>query len=319
MARTKKTSRAKPQAKRSAAKGRTAAKKAAPKKAAPKKAVRPSAAPARAGATAAKAQTFNQPKPSESTIEILGSKVFVRRGGVGEPLLFLHGAGGVPMWLPVFEQLAKSYHVIVPDHPLFGRSDTPEWLDDISDMAYFYLDLLEKLDLRNVHLVGNSLGGWIALEVAVRSAARLKSLTLVSAAGIHVKGVPKADIFMMNPEETARALYVDDKLIQQMIAFQPTPEQMDTIYKNRIATAKLGWQPRLFNPKLHKWLHRIKVPTHIVWGDSDKIIPPTYGDAFKKLISGSKLTVIPNSGHLPHLERTQPFVSAVTGFLGKAA
>jgi pimeloyl-ACP methyl ester carboxylesterase len=310
----KKTSRAKPQAKRAAAKRRTVAKKAAPRKA-----VRASAAPARTGATAAKAQTFNQPKPSESTIEVLGSKVFLRRGGVGEPLLFLHGAGGVPMWLPAFEQLAKSYHVIVPDHPMFGRSDTPEWLDDISDMAYFYLDLLEKLDLRNVHLVGTSLGGWIALEIAVRSAERLKSLTLVSAAGIHVKGIPKADIFMMNPEETARALYVDDKLVQQMIAFQPTPEQMDVIYKNRIATAKLGWQPRLFNPKLHKWLHRIKVPTHIVWGDSDRIIPPPYGDAFKKLIAGSKLTVIANSGHLPHVERVQPFVSAVSGFLGKAA
>lgn len=309
MARAKKTSRAKPKAKRAApkAKARTTAKKPA------------RAAAAKPAAAKSTTLTFNQPKPSESTVEVLGAKVFVRRGGVGEPLLFLHGAGGVPMWLPVFEQLAKRYHVIVPDHPLFGRSDVPEWLDDISDMAYFYLDFLEKVGLRNVHLVGNSLGGWIALEVAVRSTARLKSLTLVSAAGIHVKGVPKADIFMMNPEETARALYVDDNLIQQMIAFQPTPEQMDTIYKNRIATAKLGWQPRLFNPKLHKWLHRINVPTHIVWGDSDKIIPPPYGDAFKKLIAGSKLTVIPNSGHLPHVERMQPFVSAVQGFLGKAA
>ena len=310
MARAKKTSRAKP----------AKAKRAAPK-AAPKKPVRRSAAPAKAQAAATKAavQKFNQPKPSESTIEVLGSKIFIRRGGVGEPLLFLHGAGGIPQWLPVFDQLSKNYHVIVPDHPLFGRSDVPDWLDDISDMAYFYLDLLEKLDLRNVHLVGNSLGGWIALEIAVRSTARIKSLTLVSAAGIHVKGVPKADIFMMNPEETARALFVDDKLIQQMLAMQPTPEQMDTIYKNRIATAKLGWQPRLFNPKLHKWLHRINVPTHIVWGDSDKIIPPTYGDAFKKLISGSKLTVIPNCGHLPQIERTQPFVSAVSSFLAKAA
>jgi len=153
MARAKKT-RAKRPAKR----------RAAAKKAAPKKAVR--AAAPRSGATAAKTQTFNQPKPSEQTVEILGSKVFVRRGGVGEPLLFLHGAGGVPMWLPVFEQLAKTYHVIVPDHPLFGRSDTPEWLDDISDMAYFYLDFLEKLDLRNVHLVGNSLGPQLALELA---------------------------------------------------------------------------------------------------------------------------------------------------------
>jgi pimeloyl-ACP methyl ester carboxylesterase len=312
MARAKKTSKAKPKA-------RVAAKRAAPKKSAAKKAAGRVAAPAKAKSTASAALRFNQPKPSESTVEILGSKVFLRRGGVGEPLLFLHGAGGVPGWLPVFDQLAKSYHVIVPDHPWFGRSDSPDWLDDVGDMAYFYLDLMEKLGLRNVHVVGTSLGGWIACEIAVRSCERLKSLTLVSAAGIHVKGVPKADIFMMNPEETARSLFVDDKMVQQMLSMQPTPEQMDTIYKNRIATAKLGWQPRLFNPRLAKWLHRISVPTHVVWGDSDKIIPPPYADAFKKAISGSKLTMMPNTGHLPHMERVQPFVSAVTGFIAKAA
>lgn len=257
---------------------------------------------------------------SESTVKVDGTDVFVRRGGKGQPLLFLHGAGGVGAWLPVFQKLSDSYDVIVPDHPSFGKSPLPAWLDDIHDMAYFYLDFMKALGLKGVHLVGQSLGGWIALEVAVRSTAPLKSLTLVGSAGIHVKGKPKADIFMMAPEELTRNLFVDQKLIETALAQTLTEEQEDTLIINRVATARLGWQPRLFNPKLHKWLHRIDVPTHIVWGDSDKIIPPAYADAFKGLIKGSEVTMIKDSGHLPHIERTEPFLKAVTGFLqAKAA
>ena len=102
---------------------------------------------------------------------IAGCSVNVMRGGKGPPLLFLHGAGGAGVWLPFMEKLSERYDVIVPDHPGFGRSDTPEWLDDIGDLAFFYLDFLEALDLDDVHLVGNSLGGWIAAEIAIRNTA----------------------------------------------------------------------------------------------------------------------------------------------------
>lgn len=294
------------------------AKPAAAKRKAPAKSAK-RALPKAAAKTATKAKSIVQKTPSEAMIELLGCKVNVRRGGSGEPLLFLHGAGGIPAWTPYLARLAEKFHVIAPDHPSFSKSDTPEWLDDISDMAYFYLDFLAKEGLSGVHLVGQSLGGWIALEVAVRSTTRLKSLTLVGSAGIHVKGVPKADIFMMNPEETVRALYTDPAMIDTMLKMEPTPEQQDIIIKNRVATARLGWQPRLFNPKLYKWLHRVDVPTHIIWGDSDKIIPLAYANAFKNLIKGSSVTVIAKAGHLPHVERTDPFVSAVTGFIQRKA
>ena len=99
--------------------------------------------------------------------------------------------------------------MIVPDHPGFGASDVPQWIDDVSDVAYIYLDAIAQLGLSGVHIVGQSLGGWIALEMAVRSTQHLRSLTLISSAGIHVKGVPKADIFMIDPEEHARLAYAD--------------------------------------------------------------------------------------------------------------
>ncbi len=102
--------------------------------------------------------------------------------------MYLHGAGGTSAWLPAFDALSDKLDVIAPDHPTFGLSDEPDWLDDIHDMAYFYLDFIETLGLDGIHLVGQSLGGWIALEMAVRSTRRLASLTLVGSAGYFMSG-----------------------------------------------------------------------------------------------------------------------------------
>ena len=252
---------------------------------------------------------------TESTFDYNGSNVFLRRGGAGAPLLFLHGAGGIPDWLPFLDKLSDDFDVIAPDHPTFGRSDEPGWVEDVADMAYFYLDFLENNGLENVHLVGQSLGGWIALEMAIRNTSRIKTLTLVGAAGIRIKGQPAADIFIMDDEELARVLLVDEDRIQAMLAMELTEEQQDTAIKNKVATARLGWQPRLFNPRLRKWMHRIDVPTHIVWGAADKLIPPSYAAEFQRLIEGSKATVIDGCGHLPNIEQVEAFVDAVGGFL----
>ena len=136
----------------------------------------------------------------ESTATVAGCKIDVMRGGKGDPLLFLHGAGGVGIWLPFFEKLSEHFDVIVPEHPGFGRSDTPEWLDHVSDLANFYLEFIDKLGLKGIHLVGNSLGGWIAADLAVRNTTPLRTLTLLAPAGIHVPGVPPGDIFLWTPE-----------------------------------------------------------------------------------------------------------------------
>ena len=256
---------------------------------------------------------------TESKIDIRGCKVNTRRGGSGETLLFLHGAGGLAGWMPFLDTLSDSFDVIAPDHPTFGLSDEPAWLDDMNDMALFYLDYIEALGLSNVHLVGQSLGGWIALEMAVRSCVNIQSLPLVAAAGIRIKGLPAADIFMMDQEELTRSLLVNPSIIETMLAMELTSEQEDIQIKNKVSTARLGWQPRLFNPSLRKWMHRIKAPTHVIWGDQDKIIPPAYADEFKSLISGASVTMIPECGHLPQVEQTGPFVSAVSGFITENA
>jgi pimeloyl-ACP methyl ester carboxylesterase len=255
----------------------------------------------------------------ESFETIDGCRIKLMRGGAGEPLLFLHGAGGARVWAPFMETLSQSFDLIVPEHPGYGASDMPQWLDNVGDLAYFYLDLIDKLGLDRVNLVGTSIGGWIAAEIAVRNDTKLKSLVLSAPAGIHVKGLQKGDIFLWSPEQYARNLFHDQKMAEAWLARPVGEDEQLAAMKNNLATARLAWQPRLYDPDLHKWLHRVSVPTLILWGDDDKVIPPGYGPAYQKLIPGSRLEVIKDSGHLPQIEKAKEWTGKVTGFIREVA
>ena len=185
---------------------------------------------------------------TESWETIAGCKVNVLRGGRGAPLLFLHGARGAGVWLPFFKALSEHFEVIVPEHPGFGRSDMPEWLDNVGDLANFYLEFMQKLGLREVNLVGTSLGGWIAADLAVRNSSALRSLTLVAAAGIHVPGASKGDLFLWTPEQLVRNLFFDQALAEAMLKQTPDEEERKRQAKNALSLAKLTWQPRLYDP-----------------------------------------------------------------------
>jgi pimeloyl-ACP methyl ester carboxylesterase len=250
-----------------------------------------------------------------TTIAVRDCKIKLMRGGSGPPLLFLHGSSGASAWLPFMQSLASKFDVIVPEHPGFGDSETPDWLDTIHDLAYFYLDFLAQLDLDRVHLVGVSLGGWIAAELAVRDTNRLASLTLVDAAGIHVAGATQIDTFLRSDEQRIRDFFHDPARAEEMIARVLRPELEDVTMKNRIATAKLAWQPRAYDPHLRKWLHRIDVPTLIIWGANDRLFPMEYAYAWQQLIPGSEAVVIPECGHVPQIEKPEIFVSELTGFI----
>jgi pimeloyl-ACP methyl ester carboxylesterase len=247
----------------------------------------------------------------QSFVEFNGCKINLRRGGSGEPLVFLHGASGASAIMPFMEKLAQRFDVLVPEHPGYGLSDEPEWLDNIHDAAYFYLDFLEHFKLKDVTLIGNSMGGWIAMEMAVRNTARLKSLVLVSPAGVQVPGVQPADIFLMTPEELVRNLFHDPKIAEKRLAEPMTPEALDIVLKNRHTTARLAWEPRLYDPHLPKWLHRIDVPVHIIWGEQDRILPVAMLDELRKHMPQAKTTVIKNAGHLPHVEKADEFCEVV--------
>jgi pimeloyl-ACP methyl ester carboxylesterase len=247
----------------------------------------------------------------QSFVEVDGCRTHLRRGGSGEPLLFLHGASGAPAILPFMEKLAQRFDVLVPEHPGYGLSDEPEWLENIHDVAYFYLDLLRELNLSRVMVVGSSMGGWIAMEMAVRDASRIKSLVLVSPAGISAPGVQPADIFLMPPEDLVRRLFHDQKFAEQRLAEPVTPESVDMSLKNRHTTARLAWEPRLHDPHLPKWLHRIDVPVKIVWGRQDRILPVGIADELKRRMPKAQVHILENCGHLPHAEKVDEFVDIV--------
>src|SRR5260221_2185244 len=120
---------------------------------------------------------------SQEEVRVRDTRITLKRGGRGPTLLYLHGANGAPAVRPCMELLAQSYEVLVPEHPGFGSSDEPAWLDNIHDLAYFYLDFIDQLELRDVHLVGSSIGGWLALEIAGRGVSRLRPLTAGGAPG----------------------------------------------------------------------------------------------------------------------------------------
>src|SRR3954447_647511 len=148
------------------------------------------------------------------TITVAGAAIRLFRGGPegsGEaPVVFLHGAGGHTGWMPFLDKLAERFAVFAPEHPGFGQSDDPFWLDEIADLSYFHLDLLKALGLDRVHLIGTSLGGWVAAEMAVRSTALLASLTLAGAVGITTaNGETIPDTFRMPDDENLRRYYAD--------------------------------------------------------------------------------------------------------------
>ena len=255
---------------------------------------------------------------STEMMTIDGAKIRVLRGGPegggAQPLVFLHGAGGHTGWMAFLEELSQRFAVYAPEHPGFGQSDDPPWLDGVGDLAYFYLDFLKALGLERVHLVGTSLGGWIAAEMAVRDTARLASLTLVGAVGITVQGETIPDIFRMPVEENLRRFYADQERAARRVG-DVAKADMRLVAKNQATVTRLAYWPRFYNPDLGKWLHRVDVPTLLIWGAEDGLVPPKFGEAYRSLIPGAKLTVLPAAGHAPFDEQREAFLAAFSEFI----
>ena len=147
--------------------------------------------------------------PMEQVIKVDNCNVHMSRDGKGPILVYLHGANGPNPWTKWFDDLAQRFTVIAPDHPSYGRSDDAEWLENIGDLAYFYLDFFKAMSLKDIHLVGHSMGGWLAAEIAIRSTERIKTLTLIAAAGLRVPGHNGVDIFLTPPQEMPGNVYAD--------------------------------------------------------------------------------------------------------------
>src|SRR5262245_13098187 len=226
--------------------------------------------------------------------------VEVREAGQGEALVYLHGGtGGSPTMEPFLEDLASDFKIYRVTHPGFGESTGLDYIDDCVDMALFYLDLFDSLGLSSVNLIGTSLGGMFAAEIAALGPQYVRKLVLAAPAGLWVDGVVPPDTFTLSPDQMARLTLYDPS---QAAALQTPVDPEDkeaaaraTISRTKAntATAKFIWP--LWDKGLKKRIHRIKSPTLLIWGEADGLVPPVYGEEFKRRIPGSKLVVIPKA------------------------
>jgi pimeloyl-ACP methyl ester carboxylesterase len=250
----------------------------------------------------------------------------VLRGGSGPPVLLLHGPMTYSPQVPFLGLLANQAEVIAPSHPGFGDSSRPDDFDTMYDLVHAYQDMLDALPHEQVTLIGCSFGGWIAAEVAVNYGHRLSRLILVDPVGIKLGGREERDIvhvFNTAPAELARRAWHDPSkqragflgLGWQQHVADLSDEEIVRTARNWEALCRYAWRPHLYNPRLKAWLHRIAVPTLVLWGESDQIVTPRYGQAYSQLIPHSRFEAIPEAGHHPELEQPEAFVERVVCFL----
>jgi pimeloyl-ACP methyl ester carboxylesterase len=253
-----------------------------------------------------------------NTIAVQGIDLPVVRQGTGRPLLLLHGGDGPQGPLSLCTRLAERFEVIVPTHPGFAGTAIPEHFDTLEDLIYLYLDLLDVLDLHDIILMGMSMGGWVAAEIAVRTTSRLSRLILVDAVGIKPGDRDTrdiADIFGLPAPEVAKLLFHDPSQAPNPATM--TDEQATRLAGDRIAHAMYTWDPYMHNPKLRHRLHRIDVPTLLLWGASDGVVPVAYAEAYRQMIPGATLVVIPEAGHRPHVEQPDVVLQHVLAFVAR--
>lgn len=256
------------------------------------------------------------PTPHERTVVAGEYPVRVLEAGEGEPLLFLHTALGSGLWTDGIAALAEHYHVLLPDHPGFGPSPLPDWLVGMDDLVFHYCDLLDALELSGpLHVAGASLGGWIAAELAAWQPQRVEKLVLIDAAGLRLPDVPMPDVFRMPPEALLPLVFHD---VSKAAAVLPSEMSVDTLvqmFHDRTALARLAWNPYLHDPKLPRRLHRVRMPTLLVWGAQDALIPRAYADEYARLLPAAEVVVIDECGHDPTVEQPDAFARAVLDFL----
>ena len=249
---------------------------------------------------------------SESYVDVAGAKIQMLQSGTGATVLSLHSIEGNLGWMQYMDAISKSAAVYAPTHPGFGRSERPNWLETISDLARFYLWMLQELELDDVHVMGGFMGGWVAAEMAVMCPQILKSLTLIDTAGVRPEDGEIADIFLLGEEVTLELAIGDPGPITEVVE----TEERNTRIRGREMTTRLCWKPYMHSPSLIHLLPRVKVPTLIVWGENDRIVPVSAGERISSAMPDARLEVIAGAGHMPHIEKPDEVIPLLMQHLG---
>ncbi len=231
------------------------------------------------------------------------SELSIDETGTGRPVLILHGGGGPFTVAPIAAHLAGSANVLLPTHPGWNGVPRPDDIRTIADYAWLYVELLDERDLRDVAVIGSSLGGWIAAEIALRDHSdRVSSLVLIDAGGVLVEGEPMRDFFALDPRGVAEFSFHDPERFFRDPATM-SPEQVAVQAANMATMRAVAGDPYMHDPGLLARLATLTVPTTVIWGESDRIFTPGYGSAYAAAIPGAHFELIAEAGHLPQLEQ----------------
>ena len=231
-----------------------------------------------------------------------GLEITLTESGAGRPVLILHGGGGPFTVAGIANHLAETMHTITPTHPGWNGAQRPEWLSGMDDIALAYLQLLDDEDLKNVLVIGSSMGGWVGSEMAVRDGAgRITGLVLIDAVGIRVDAQPIRDFFALDARGVAKYAWHDADRYYVDPATVPADQAART--KANMATMRVIAGADMSDPKLMRRLARVRIPVLAIWGDSDGIVTPAYGAAFAQAFQNGRLEIVKDAGHLPQIEQ----------------
>ena len=249
-------------------------------------------------------------------IQINEVSVELLTAGHGPPLLFLHGGDYFAQHREFFARLARHWRVVVPRHPGFGNSERLDGFRTVHDLAYLYLDLLDRQDFGKVTLAGSSFGGWIALEICVRCIEKIDRLVLIDSVGVKFGGREDrdiTDIYALPSAELLRRSFFDPARMAPDYTVL-NDDELSAIACDRQATALYGWRPYMHNPGLRQWLHRVRVPALVIWGENDGIVTQDYGRQLCRSLPSARFEPIPQTGHYPHLERPEQVADTIERF-----
>ena len=253
------------------------------------------------------------PQFKRETHTVNGVKTIVLAAGSGASLVFLHGAGiwhGINFAVP----WTQKFRVIVPIHPGFGEADDEPAMSDLHDYVMHYLDLFDALGIDKFRLVGFSLGGWLAAKFAVEHRHRVERLVLVGPAGLRGKEQPRGDLFTIPPEQIPSLLVSNFDVIKPFLPARPNDiDFMGDRYRDAGTLARLLWE-HPHDRKLPRYLHRLTMPTLLMWGEDDKLLPVRNAELWRHHLPKAQFQTYKGAGHLV-LDEKREAVDAVQLFL----
>jgi pimeloyl-ACP methyl ester carboxylesterase len=251
---------------------------------------------------------------SDGSIEVAGLQMRVLRKGQGPPLLVLHDSLGNLGWVPFYERLSTSFSVVVPDLPGYGRSDRPDWARSPRDLAILVLRLLDRLDLDGVTLVGLGFGGFVAAEMVTMSETRFARLVLVGATGLHAREGEVLDQMLIGLAEYGLNGFRDPSRFQQLFGANSLPPDVYELWDfGTEMTARVCWKPWMYSDQLPYLLGEVRLPTLVIWGENDRVVPIDVGRQFEELLPDAHLQVVADAGHFVDLEEPDRLAELVKG------